>query len=217
LQEAKIYQHDYTFHFSGTNTYGEPGTLPRSNARWITFSPAFVTLPPNATVAVNFTVNVPRDTVGALHGTYWSMLMVEGVRRGSAESSTRDPQRTEMGISQTIRYGIQIATNIAGTGEPNVRFIDSKLMKQEDGSRVMQVDVENSGDRYMRPEVYVELFDEYGLSRGRYTTSQFRLYPGTSVRYRFDLSSAPTGTFKALVVVDAGGEEAFAAQYTLQL
>ena len=217
IQEAKIYQHDYTFHFSGTNTYGEPGQLPRSNARWIAFSPAFVTLPPHGTVAVNFTVTVPRDTTGNLTGTYWSMLMVEGVRPGSAESSTPGQNRTEMGISQTIRYGIQIATSITGTGAPNVSFIDSKLLNKEDGSRMLQVDVENSGDRFMRPSAYVELFDETGLSRGRYSAPTYRLYPGTSVRYVFDLSSAPHGTFKALVVVDAGGDEAFAAQYTLPL
>lgn len=217
IQEAKVYQHDYSFHFSGTNTYGDPGSSVRSNARWIAFSPAFVTLPPNATVAVNFTVSVPRDTTGIYHGTYWSMLMVEGVRRGSAESSRPGQTRTEMGISQTIRYGIQIATSIAGTGAPNVNFIDSKLLNKDDGSRILQVDVENSGDRYMRPEAYVELFDEYGLSRGRYSTPTYRLYPGTSVRYVFDISSAPKGTYKALVVVDAGGDEAFAAQYTLQL
>lgn len=217
IQEAKVYQTDYTFHFSGTNDYAEPGSLPRSNARWVAFSPAFVTLPPNATVAVNFTVSVPRDTVGKLQGTYWSMLMVEGVRRGSAESSSGDKDRAEVGISQTIRYGIQVVTSIAGTGAPNVKFIDAKLLKKEDGARVLQVDVENSGDRFMRPEVYVELFDEFGLSRGRYSTSIFRLYPGTSVRYAVDLSAAPSGTFKALVVVDAGGEEAFAAQYTLPL
>ncbi len=217
IQEAKVYQHDYSFHFSGTNTYGEPGSSPRSNARWIAFSPAFLTLPPNATIAVNFTVTVPRDTTGIYRGTYWSMLMVEGVRRGSAESANPGQTRTEMGISQTIRYGIQIATSIAGTGSPNVRFIDSKLLTKEDGARVLQVDVENSGDRYMRPEAYVELFDEYGLSRGRTTASPYRLYPGTSVRYIFDISTAPKGTYKALVIVDAGGEEAFAAQYTLQL
>ncbi len=38
-QEAKVYQTDYTFQFNGTNNYGEPGMLPRSNAKWITFSP----------------------------------------------------------------------------------------------------------------------------------------------------------------------------------
>ena len=38
-QEAKVYQTDYTFQFNGTNNYGEPGLLPRSNAKWIAFSP----------------------------------------------------------------------------------------------------------------------------------------------------------------------------------
>ena len=78
-QEAKVYQTDYSFQWNGSNNYGDPGTLPRSNAKWITFSPSFVTLPPLGTVTVNYTLTIPKDTV--ISGTYWSMLMVEGVPR----------------------------------------------------------------------------------------------------------------------------------------
>jgi hypothetical protein len=218
IQEAKIYQTDYSFHFSGTNAYGDPGMQPRSNARWISFSPAFVTLPPHATVAVNYTVNVPKDPGGSLVGTYWSMVMVEGIAKGSPESSQPAARsKAQMGISQTMRYAIQIATTIAGTGTIDVRFVGAAMTTKDDGSRVLHADLENSGERFIRPTVYVELFDEFGLSRGRYEGSRFRMYPGTSVRQTFDLSSVPPGTYKALVVVDAGGDEAFAAQYTLTL
>lgn len=218
IQEAKVYQTDYTFHFSGTNAYGEPGTHPRSNARWITFSPAFVTLPPNATVAVNYTIRIPAGTGTPLVGTYWSMVMVEGVVKGSPESAQPAPRsKAQMGLSQTMRYAIQLATTIAGTGSINVKFINAAMSTRDDGSRVLLTDLENAGERFIRPTVYVELFDEAGLSRGRYDGSRFRMYPGTSVRQTFDLSSVPPGTYKALVVVDAGGDEAFAAQYTLTL
>lgn len=218
IQEAKVYQTDYAFHFSGTNTYGDPGGAPRSNARWISFSPAFVTLPPNATVAVNYTVTVPRDPSGSLVGTYWSMIMVEGIIKGSAESTQPAPKaKAQMGLAQTMRYAIQIATTIAGTGSINVKFINAAVITREDSTRVLQADIENAGERFIRPTVYVELFDEAGLSRGRYDGSRFRMYPGTSVRQTFDLSSVPPGTYKALLVVDAGGDEAFAAQYTLKL
>ena len=218
IQEAKVYQTDYSFHYSGTNAYDEPGTLPRSNARWISFSPAFVTLPPNATVAVNYTVRVPKDPSSSLVGTYWSMVMVEGIIKGSPESTQPAPKaKAQMGLSQTMRYAIQIATTIAGTGSIEVKFVNAAITKREDGSRVLQADLENAGERFIRPTVYVELFDEFGLSRGRFDGSRFRMYPGTSVRQTFDLSSVPPGTYKALVVVDAGGDEAFAAQYTLTL
>lgn len=218
IQEAKIYQTDYSFHFSGTNAYDDPGTVPRSNARWIAFSPAFVTLPPNATVAVNYTVAVPRDPSGSLVGTYWSMIMVEGIAKGSPESTQPAPRaKTQMGIAQTMRYAIQIATTLGSSGSINVKFINAAITKREDGSRVLQADIENAGERFIRPTVYVELFDEAGLSRGRYDGTRFRMYPGTSVRQTFDLSSLPPGTYKALLVVDAGGDEAFAAQYTLNL
>jgi hypothetical protein len=73
-QEAKVYQTDYTFQCDGTNNYGDPGMLPRSNARWVAFSPSYLTLPALATMAVNYTVTVPKDTAGRkLIGTYWSI------------------------------------------------------------------------------------------------------------------------------------------------
>lgn len=216
-QEAKIYQTDYTFHFSGTNNYGEPGSNPRSNARWVTFSPSFLTIPPNGMMAVNFVVNTPPDPEKRMLGTYWSMLMIEGIPKGSAESSLPPKDnKAQMGIMQTIRYGVQLATHISGTGARNVKFLDVKLVSQEKQKRVLQVDIENTGDIGMRPETYVELFDEKGMTRGKFPGTRFRMYPGTSVRQVIDLSSVPAGTYKAMVVVDAGGDDVFGAQYTVK-
>jgi hypothetical protein len=213
-QEAKVYQTDYLFFSDGTNRYDQPGSHPRSNARWITFSPAYVTLPPHATISVSYSVAVP--TGGPLNGTYWSMLMVEGIPRSSAESSRRDA-KAEMGIMQAIRYGIQIATHIVGTGTRTVEFENPRILAREKGGRVFQIDIKNTGDLGMRPEVYVELFNEQGVSLGKFSGVRYRIYPGTSVRQTIDMSEVPKGTYKALVVVDAGGDDVFGAQYTLKM
>ena len=216
-QEAKVYQTDYTFHFSGTNNYGEPGSNARSNARWVTFSPSFLTIPPQGMMAVNFVVNTPSDSQKKMVGTYWSMLMIEGIPKGSAESSLPPKDnKAQMGIMQTIRYGVQVATHIAGTGTRNVKFLDVKLVSQEKQKRVLQVDIENTGDIGMRPETYVELFDEKGMTKGKFPGTKFRMYPGTSVRQVIDLSGVAPGTYKAMVVVDAGGDDVFGAQYTVK-
>ena len=76
-QEVKIYQTDYQFRFDGSNNYGPPGKLKRSNANWLSFNPHRLIIPPNDVLRVNYTVKVPDDP--NLVGTYWSMLMVEGI------------------------------------------------------------------------------------------------------------------------------------------
>ncbi len=217
-QEAKIYQTDYTFQSDGTNNYGEAGTLPRSNARWIAFSPSYLKIPPQGTMAVNYTVTVPKDAGGkALIGTYWSMLMVEGIQKGSAESSVPSKDnKAQMGIMQTIRYGIQIASTITNTGSKKVRFVGAKVVTKPDGKRALQIDIENTGEIGMRPDVSVEFFNAQGSSVGKFPGVKYRLYPGTSVRQLIDVSAISQGSYKVLVAVDAGGDDIFGAQYTLK-
>ena len=143
--------------------------------------------------------------------------MVEGIAKGSAESAAnKDPKKSQMGIRQTIRYGIQIATHIAGTGQKKINFMDTKLLPNENGKRMLQIDIENAGELYIRPDVYVELFDEKGVSKGKFPGVRYRLYPGTSVRQLIDISAVSAGTYKAIVVVDAGGEDVYGAEYTLK-
>ena len=217
-QQARVYQTDYLFSYDGTNNYADPGTTPRSNARWVTFSPSFIVVPPQGTAAINYTVVVP-ESLGraAPAGSYWSMLMVEGVPGDAPESSLRPKnERPELGLRQTLRYGIQIATHIAGTGKRSVKFLGARLMKVGGVGTVLQVDVENNGTLWFRPEVYVEIFDAQGGSRGKYAGQKFRMYPGTSVRQQIDLHTIPAGKYKALVVVDAGGDDVFGAQYMLE-
>jgi hypothetical protein len=217
-QEAKVYQTDYVFKYDGTNNYGEPGVFPRSNAKWISFSPAYVILPPQGNMSVNYTVTVPKETeTNKLIGTYWSMLMVEGIQKGSAESSVRAKDtKAQMGIMQTIRYGIQIATTITNTGTKKINILDHKVIKKEDGKRILQIDIQNTGEISMRPEVYAELFDAKGTSLGKFSGSKYRIYPGTSVRQAIDISKVAKGTYKALIVIDAGGDDVFGVQYTLK-
>lgn len=141
--------------------------------------------------------------------------MVEGIPKGSPESSGARA-KAEMGITQTIRYGIQIATHMTGTGTKQIEFGERKLFVNEKGERTFQIDIVNTGDLWIRPDVYIELFDEQGVSKGKFPGIRYRIYPGTSVRESVNLSDAPKGKYKALVVVDAGGDDIFGAQYELQ-
>jgi hypothetical protein len=210
--EVKVYQTDYFFYADGRVIYGEAGKLDRSNAHWITFGPKTFVIPPKETVAVRYTVKVPEDS--SLAGTYWSMMMVEEVPASSPESTLARPDRVGMGVRQVFRYGVQFMTHIGQTGTRSIKFLATKLQK-EGVTQYLVLDVENSGQRMLRAEVYAELYDPRGTYMGKFAADALRLYPGTSGRFKIDLSKIPNDTYKTLVVVDCGGTNIFGANLNL--
>lgn len=202
-------QTDYLFFANGTNTYGEPGSVPRSNASWITlFLPSHLVLNPGETTSVRYAIEVPNDP--DLAGTYWSMVMVAPVLRA--------PDAPEEGIEvqMVMRYGIQIVTHIGDTGERKIQILDRALERVDDGL-LLQIDVGNAGERWVRPEVWTELYNDKGELVGRFESSRQRIYPGCSVRHRLQLDDVPSGRYRALVVFDNDDEYVWGAQYTLEL
>jgi hypothetical protein len=217
-QTAKVYQTDYLFFADGTSRYDEPGATPRSNARWLSIGPTLVTVPPGGTVPVRYTVTVPAGE--PLVGTYWSMIMVEGVPKESPESlmiaaSSRD--RSGLGVQPIIRYGVQVVSQIQHTGTRRAEFAATRLVSSPDGTKALEFDIRNTGERAYRLHVWVELYDERGTLHGRLEQARGLIYPGTSIKQRFDLSRMPPRAYKALIVADTGDEDVFGAQYRFTL
>jgi len=217
-QQAKIYQTDYLFFFDGSNYYGDPGSTHRSNAPWVQFSPTILNLPPGQMLAVNYLVDVPDDFDDIVpEGSYWSMLMVEAIPQESMESTLSDLQPDQHGVRQVMRYGIQVASHIRGSGRGEIEFINSNLLEEEDESTLLRLDLENVGTMMVRPNVWVELYDENGTLYGRKEAPRSRIYPGTSVQKQINLGILNAGTYKALVVVDAGEDDLFGAEYQFEI
>ena len=214
LEEVKIYQTDYLFFCDGRNIYGEPGKDARSNADWISFSPARLIIPSQETAAVNYIIMVPEDK--SLAGTYWSMIMVEGIGKDSPEASTApEEDKTKISIRQVMRYGIQIVTHIGDSGIRNLKILDQKFIKEKE-NYLFQLDIENVGERWLRPQVWAELYNQKGSFIGKFSGGVLRIFPGTSVRYRIGLNDIPSGEYKALLVIDNGDEYVWGLQYNLE-
>jgi len=150
-----------------------------------------------------------------LTGTYWSMLMVELLPESHPEAEGAPEGKVGVGILQVMRYGVQFVTHIGDSGSRKIKFLSSKLVAQE-GKRLLQIDIENIGERWVKPIVWVELYDEKGALIGRFESAEKRIYPGTSVRHLIDLTEVPEGKYKALIVADSGGKDVWGAQYTLK-
>lgn len=216
-EEVKVVQNDYTFFADGRNFYAEPGTTARSNARWITLSSSRVIIPPGQTAQIAYSVQVPNDK--ALAGTYWSLLMVEPLAKESAEATRgfKDKDKAAFGIQTIVRYGVQIITDI-GNAPRAIKFADKKLA-MSDGQRVLQLDVENIGDGWLKANVWAELYSKTGgTPAGKFEGQQMRVFPGCSVRVKIPLpATIPKGRYKTMIVIDNGDENVFGAKVDLEL
>ncbi len=213
-QEVKIYQTDLFPHADGGIDYGEPGRLPRSNARWISYTPQSLVLPPRETVKIDYTIRVPGDPT--LRGTYWSVLMVEGVSESSPESVLGDPSRPQIAIRQVLRYAIQVICNVGTGATRQLKFSNIRLLQETD-KRVLAVEMENAGGQMLIGRLWTELYDSGGRLVTRLDSEPKRMYPGASGRFTVDLVGLQEVTYKALVVVDCGGDDVFGASVKLVL
>jgi hypothetical protein len=211
-QEVRIYQTDYT-RSGATTVYGSPGTTPRSNARWLTLGPGRIVLGPGATLDVPFTVAVPATLPAP--GSYWSMVMVEPVPRGTPESSLAPPDRNHtLTITARIRSAVQIVSNVGDNLKRDAQFEAPQALVTKDSSRGIQVDLRNTGTIAFVPIFTAELYASDGTHLHTLSAVRELTYPGHSLRQQFDFGKLPAGKYRAVVTVDAGENAVFGAQYT---
>jgi hypothetical protein len=209
-QEVRIYQTDFLYNFQDQTYYDEPGVSKRSNANWIQYSPKTVVLKSKESRTVDYEITIPQgDTV---NGTYWSVIMVEGV-------TPIDPNlKGDISIRTATRYAVQIVNEINDRGKGSLTFMKPTLIQGgEDNKKLyLAIDMENNGDRYIAPELSMELYDEDGNAVKTITAPKRGLYPGTSVRFKLDLEGIPSKkTYTAMIVAAGANDDVFGLEYTL--
>ena len=208
-QEVRIYQTDFLYNWEGQSFYDEPISHNRSNAGWIEYSPKFIILKAQETQNIQYEVKIPEND--SLTGTYWSLLMVEGV-------NPIDPDKEgQLNIRTTTRYAIQIVTNIGNTGIGELLFMQPTLTV-EGNKLFLDVIMENIGERLISPEVSAEFFDETGKSVKVFEAPINGMYPTTSALFRFKIEGIePDKTYQVLIIADGGNDDVFGLETTLNL
>ena len=210
--EVRVYQTDYTFTSDGKSSYSAAGEAPRSNAGWIFIQPNRLTVAPGSTAPIYYTIKAPDDQ--ELIGTFWSIVMVEEIAETSPESSKRSKS---VGINAVMRYGVQLITEIGESGTSSLQFLDRQYIISEDGTKTFQLDIENNGEKWYIPDLWIEAYDSAGNSVEHFEGAKRRIFPGCSVRHLIDITTLPAGKYKFLVIVDTGDENVYGAEYDLEL
>lgn len=212
-QTIKIYQTEYLHNADGQCDFGQKGINKKSNLEWITFFPQQITLPAKQAGYIDYTIDVPKDA--DLSGTYWSVLMIEPVTI-TEEPRLKNKGKLSIGVKTILRYAIQIITNFEKGSDKSLKFIEKHLEVKEN-EKTFQIDLENTGNRLVKATVWMDLFDEKGVSLGRFDAGNSRIFPACSSRFKADLSSLPQGGYTALLIADIGNDKVFGAKYKLKI
>jgi len=207
-QEVRIYQTDFLYNLKDQTFYDEPGSNKRSNANWMQYSPKTVILKSKESRNIEYELTVPKND--SIDGTFWSVIMVEGV-------TPIDPNQTgDLSIRTVTRYAIQIVNELGNKGRGSLKFEEPTLIKGEDKKLFLAIDLTNNGDHYISPEVSIELYDENGTSVKTITAPKRGLYPSTSTRFKLDLEGLPSKkTYTAMIVAAGADNDVFGLEYTL--
>ncbi len=175
-------------------------------------SPRQLIIPPDSIGTFEYVICTPKEE--SLRGTYWSLIIVEPI--GQERLQVPDGSKEDMAYNVTtvFKYAIQMITDVGTSGVQEIQFIDKRLRTVE-GMPVLDLDIENTGERVIRPVVWAELYDQQGNQAGKFEGGRRWIYPGSSCRFEIPLKGIKPGDYKVLLVADGGEDEAFGAQYAL--
>lgn len=210
-ERMKVYQSDYLHQADGSNNFADPGTLERSNAKWIKFSPDYFTIKPGQVIEINIQVTVPKEK---LEGSYWSMLMVEYVDKEEPVHIGEAELLTSTKIIK--RQAVHIRTHITGTGVMKAVFLNKKVEKKN-GKTTFELDLKNTGNVFYRGDFWVELFNKEGYPIGKIQLLPRGVYPDCSTRFVADVSQIKKGSYTALCVFDTRSQKVFGGKYQIDI
>ena len=209
---VKVYLTDYRFQADGSTEFPQPGTNPRSNAAWMELDGDQFVISTKTNAIVHYRGVVPRN---GLRGTYWSVVMVEGVEPIVSPLAAVGATVRQIGIRTTIRHAIQIITEI---GEPEPVTLKVKkpfLTRMGTNAPIYEMEVANPGDWMIWPDVSMQLFDVTGTPKEKLSAQKIHLFPGCSHRYRFSTAGLTAGKYDALIMFDAGKDSLTGARYEI--
>lgn len=197
-----IKKSDYAFNAEGQRWFIEAGKLKRSNAGWIDLSNQEIIVKGKSNITFEYRVNVPDNK--DLSGSYWSLLFIQ---------EKADTAQTANNIQINQRYAIQSIVQIENSGDYNIEFLNAEFSKT---SNNFDLKIKNNGTRWIKANVWLEVYDQNGKKIGKFSAQPIKLYPETSIVSQIPLISLNKGKYYIVAVVDCGNNKIFGSQYTLE-
>ena len=204
-----IYFKDFEVGCDGESHYVDPGTTERSNYNWIKIGIEERILQPGEEFPMRYQITVPKKKHS---GSFWSLIMVE-------VQKPIDTTQLEYGVrvSSNVRYAIQIITDFPTDVPTNVEFKAVQLMEHHGMGKVVNVTLENFGQKVLVPEVKIEVYDNNGELILQKTADTKKLYPSQCRDFQVPLEGLPIGSYQGVLVADCGAADLFGMTLNLEV
>jgi len=192
------------------------GTIERSMASWVEFSPERMTLEPGETKEVLYDVNTPDDTT--LEGSYWAVIFLEKVTLEGPDILGSGEEGVAIGITSIWRYAIKIYLTMEDTKAPDATFTTFNMESVENGFKATAT-LQNDGNIYLKPEVWLEMRNPAGEVIYTQEHREQTVLPESARDFVFELRDLPieSGEYLVMVIADYGVQGLIAAQGRVNL
>lgn len=190
---------DWTISPNGELQFAAAGTLPRSAAGWVTFSPSEFNVAANGRQIVRFTISVPKDTQP---GNYLVACYMED------RNPPPPPSEGEKKISVRFRYYTVIYVMVPGlTAEGELTGLQAKMVN---GFPRIATQMNNKGNSRLRPKHSVEIQDRNEkVVFSSQMSNTMVLLGNQSMETSYPIETElPAGNYKLIYTVDFGDKKA---------
>ncbi|MCP2521019.1 hypothetical protein NLD30_11330, partial [SCandidatus Aminicenantes bacterium Aminicenantia_JdfR_composite] len=207
---VKVYPSDFTINEEGSLMFYDPGTIKNSVSPFIRINPTFFKLEPDEEKWVRFTVRMPKNFNGELHGMIFFQTVPSGYEKARGHQ-----------VFLSTRLGAVVYASTKGKIEKKVEILDFYLkenLKKE--SIEYSILLKNKGNVHIRPKgnliilnserekVFKAKINEYASPVLR---EQIRIFRGEIGK---DL---PPDNYRLIAEIDYGGKENLEAEKSINI
>ncbi len=170
---ARVYPMDWVYSTElGEKEFFIPESKPLSCSKWITFTPAELTIEPSGKAYVQYTIKVPEDAKGSYHTILFFESMMGQVRE------TPDAMAV---VPVAVRVGCLISVEVEGTVERSVK-LENLNIKHEQGDYTIEADLTNTSNADITAGGSFNIVDKQGMVFGRGEFANRYTLPGDKVK-----------------------------------
>ena len=216
-REFTVELKDYDRNIEGGLVLLNPGTHPRSLAKFLSFTPAQFALAPKQKQQITFKIEIPATE----RGPHWAALAVTSP--APSPGTQPPPPGQQPSIPVTIGTAEQFVVKIRHTDPTNAvnrgRIVGVQaLLPERDKPLRIVVEYENTGTTFQIAKTQLRIVNAKGEIIVQKRAEDMALLPGGKQRLEIPVTERlPSGTYLALVIIDFGGDFLVAGQVRFQI
>ncbi len=207
--KMSVFLADWDQDIDGNLKIAPAGTLPRSFASRIDFSPSDFLLNPGQGQKVNFTVNLPPEE----KGPHWAMFLVRSDKYVTSEVDIEEKKK--LVVKASVFYGVKLRQIDPSTARREGKVVRAEVISSEESDPFLKVVAvfENTGTTFLKVGGRIEFRDEKGETVDTIQVQNFSVLPGAKRKIESNCKKElPLGEYIALVILDFGGDYLVAGQ-----